>query len=128
MLRDLFPGRHARYERSPFVQDLDAFADWLDARGYSRHSARGHVFRLKESLARAEGLSAGATFTSEGLDAVFTGNADPVLYRATQRAFQRFLKPLGRLIESRAGDRFDPLRGEYRQFLQEVRGVAEYND
>jgi integrase/recombinase XerD len=125
MLRDLFPGRHARYERSPFVQDLDAFADWLDARGYSRHSARGHVFRLKECLARAEGLSAGATFTSEGLDAVFSGDADPVLYRATQRAFQRFLKPLGRLIESRAGDRFDPLRGEYRQFLQEVRGVAE---
>jgi integrase/recombinase XerD len=125
MLRDLFPGRHARYERSPFVQDLDAFADWLDARGYSRHSARGHVFRLKESLARAEGLSAGTTFTSEGLDAVFSGNSDPVLYRATQRAFQRFLKPLGRLIELRAADRFDPLCGEYRQFLQEVRGLAE---
>lgn len=124
MLQDLFPKRHVRYERSPFAQDLEAFACWLHARGYSRHSARGHVFRLKQTLGRIAGFSPGAAFRSEELEQAFTGNGDPVLYRGTQRAFQRFLKPLGRLVEPETADRFRPLRRDYRQFLEEMRGFA----
>jgi integrase/recombinase XerD len=124
MLRDLFPKRHARYERSLSVEDLDAFASWLHARGYSRHSARGHVFRLRQTLDRIGGASPRTNFTSEELDQAFAGAGDPVLYRATQRTFQRFLKPLGRLIEPQTVDRFDALRRDYRQFLEEMRGFA----
>lgn len=124
MLRDLFPGRHARYERSPFVEDLDAFAGWLQARGYSRHSARGHVFRLKETLGRMAGLSPGAALRSEELEQAFSGSTDPVQYHATQRAFARFLKPLGRLVEPQRAERFSAVRSDYRQFLEEVRGFA----
>jgi hypothetical protein len=40
-----------------FAEDLDAFASWLHGRGYSCHSARGHVFRLKQTLARIDGGS-----------------------------------------------------------------------
>lgn len=124
MLRDLFPGRHARYERSPFVDDLDAFAGWLRARGYSRHSARGHVFRLKETLGRMAGLSPGATWRSEDLERAFSGSGDPSLHHGTRRAFSRFLKPLGRLVEPESTERFGEVRRDYRQFLQEVRGFA----
>jgi site-specific recombinase XerD len=124
MLRDLFPKRHTRYERCLFAEDLDAFASWLHERGYSCHSARGHVFRLKQTLARIDGVSSGATFTSDELEQAFAGNGDPVLYRATQRVFQRFLKPLGRMIETEAEDRFSVLRRDYRLFLEEMRGLA----
>ena len=124
MLRDLFPGRHARYERSPFVEDLDAFAGWLHARGYSRHSARGHVFRLKETLGRIAGLSPGATWRSEDLERAFSRSGDLSLYHGTRCAFARFLKPLGRLVEPQSTERFGEVRRDYRQFLEEVRGFA----
>lgn len=124
MLRDLFPKRHARYEQSLFAEDLDAFAGWLHERGYSRHSARGHVYRLRQRLDRSKGLLPGATFSTDELGQAFVGDGDPVLYRATQRAFQRFLKRQGRLIEADTKDPFDVLRQGYRQFLEEVRGLA----
>jgi integrase/recombinase XerD len=124
MLHDLFPKRHARYERSPFVEDLDAFAGWLYARGYSQHSARGHVFRLKETFSRMAGLSPGSTLRSEDLERAFSGTGDPVLYHATQRAFSLFLKSLGRLAEPPNTERFGAVRLDYRQFLDEVRGFA----
>jgi hypothetical protein len=35
MLRDLFPRAHGHYEGSRFAGDLEAFAEWLLAAGYS---------------------------------------------------------------------------------------------
>jgi hypothetical protein len=70
------------------------------------------------------GLSPGATLRSEELDQAFSGSTDPVQYHATQRAFARFLKPLGRLVEPQSTERFSAVRSEYRQFLKEVRGFA----
>lgn len=124
MLRDLFPKRHARYQRSPFVEDLDAFASWLHARGYSRDSACGHVFRVKQALDRSAGLLPGARFASKHLDRAFAGGGDRFRHRASRNAFQNFLRPLGRLIEPQIIDRFDALRRDYRQFLEEMRGLA----
>ena len=46
MLRDLFPRTHDHYEGSRFAGDLEAFAEWLRAVGYSRPSAHRHVYRL----------------------------------------------------------------------------------
>jgi hypothetical protein len=46
MLRDLFPRTHGHYEGSRFAGDLEAFAKWLRAVGYSRPSAHRHVYRL----------------------------------------------------------------------------------
>lgn len=124
MLRDLFPKRHARYQRSPFVEDLDAFASWLHARGYSRDSACGHVFRVKQALDRSAGLLPGASFASKHLDRAFAGEGDRFRHRASRNAFQNFLRPLGRLIEPQIIGRFDALRRDYRQFLEQMRGFA----
>ena len=50
MLRDLFPRTHDHYEGSRFAGDLEAFAEWLRAVGYSRPSAHRHVYRLDQAL------------------------------------------------------------------------------
>jgi integrase/recombinase XerD len=70
------------------------------------------------------GLSPGAALRSEELEQAFSGSTDPVQYHATQRAFARFLKPLGRLVEPQSTERFRTVRSDYRQFLEEVRGFA----
>jgi hypothetical protein len=56
MLRDLFPRTHDHYEGSRFAGDLEAFAEWLRAVGYSRPSAHQHVYRLDQALGHGNGI------------------------------------------------------------------------
>jgi hypothetical protein len=97
MLSELFPKGHRRYEQSPFAADLEQFASWLLALGYSRENTCDRLFRLRTTLERLEGLSPGAIFSEAQLEATFTSPRFPVLYRGTQRAFACFLKQQGRL-------------------------------
>jgi hypothetical protein len=45
MLKDLFPKVFRRYENSDFGTELEAFAQWLQVRGYIRAAIRRHVYR-----------------------------------------------------------------------------------
>lgn len=124
MLAELFPKYHLRYQQSPFVVDLEAFASWLHAVGYSRENTRDHLFRLRSTLERIAGLSAGMVFTEIQLEQMFTVAGCPALYRGTQHAFARFLSSRGRLIVAEPDHQFAALLVAYRQHLAEMRGFA----
>jgi hypothetical protein len=124
MLAELFPKYHRRYEQSRFAADLEEFASWLLAVGYSRENTCDHLFRLRTTLEPLEGLSPGAIFSEAQLGLAFTSPRFPALYRGTQRAFARFLRQRGRLVGVEPNDRFARLRADYCQHLAELRGFA----
>ncbi len=121
MLATLFPRVHTRYEVSRYAPDLEAFAAWLQATGYSHHSAQGHLWRALRTLERLQ-LLPGASFSESQLQQAFAN--DDVRYRATQRAFVRFLKHTGRWIAPPVTDQFAALRVDYRRYLAEMRGLT----
>jgi site-specific recombinase XerD len=124
MLAELFPKYHRRYEQSRFAADLEAFASWLLAVGYSRENTCDHLFRLRTTLERLTGLNPGASFSEPQLELAFTSPRSPALYRGTQRAFARFLCLRGRLVCAEPNDRFARLRADYCEHLRELRGFA----
>jgi len=130
MLLELFPRGHQRYTRSRFAQDLEDFCSWLEATGFSRKCARGHLFRLRRSLERMTQTRPGATYTVVQLENAFGADCAAArarrsaLYRATQRAYQRFLSSQGRLKSKRVNEPFTLLRHDYRRHLVELRGLV----
>jgi integrase/recombinase XerD len=128
MLQALFPRGHATYERSPFVQELEGFCAWLNAAEYSRQCARGHVFRLKRSLERMAPTAPTSVYTVAQLDKAFGANCTSVrrsmLYRATQRAYQKSLSSRGRLTAPSVSEPFARLRHQHRDELLELRGLS----
>jgi len=127
MLRQLYPRGHQLYERSRFAQDLEDFGSWLEATGYGRRCARGHVFRLERSLERIARAKPGSAYTAAQLDRAFGAECTAwnrtALYRATQRAYQRFLSSRGRLASAAVDEPFAQLRHEYRRH-----GAERYNN
>jgi integrase/recombinase XerD len=128
MLRALFPRGHTTYERSSFVQDLEDFSAWLNEGEYSRQCTRGHVFRLKRSLERMASAEPTSIYTVALLDKAFGTNCTSprrsMLYRATQRAYQKFLSSRGRLMASSVTKPFAGLRRRYHDELCELRGLS----
>ena len=131
MLREYFPRGYARYEGSPFARDLEDFSVWLEASGYSRQCARGHLFRLRDSLEQFSPAKLGAVYTFAQLESVFGTKQKKVparrcmLYRATGRTFQRFLASRQRLAIVPVDGPFAEIRRLYRRELFEVRGLSE---
>ncbi len=97
MLEQLFPKYHRRYAASPHARELRAFARWLDKVGYGRDPAHDHVRRLREALDRRR-RPLDAPIDRAGVDSLFAELPDNALYRATRRAFSRFLEACGRLL------------------------------
>lgn len=125
MLRILYPRDYRRYEGSRFAVELVQFAEWLRDLGYSRHCMRGHLFRLKKGLEGSKRFEPGGTFCDEDLRDAFTFRSPCVeLYRGTQRAFSRFLRPMGRLTRASPLNASEILCQRYRQYLSEVRGFS----
>ena len=130
MFLKLFPRGHLQYERSRFAQDLEDFGSWLETMGYSRGCTRGHLFRLKCSLERMTGAKPGATYTVPQLDNAFGADCAALrtrraaLYRATQRAYFRFLTLQGRLTSKRTYEPFTQLLHDYGRYLVELRGLV----
>lgn len=131
MLCEFFPRGYARYEESPFARELEDFGAWLKATGYSRQCARGHLFRLRDSLEQLGPAKLGAVYTVAQLELAFGTKQKRVparrsmLYRATERAFQRFLASRQRLVLAPVDDPFAEIRRLYRRELLEVRGLCE---
>lgn len=124
MLTRIFPNTHRRYVKSPAGCWLEDFADWLMSVGYARSPACHHVRRLKLVLERIEPIAPDANFSVHQLDTIFTSVRTRPRYRATRRAFERFLTARRLLIVEPDVDRFAPLLKEYRHHLIEVRGLA----
>jgi integrase/recombinase XerD len=128
MLCELFPRGYERYEHSRFVRDLEDFGTWLETTGYSRQCARGHLFRVRDSLERSARAKSRATYTVAQLRAVFgterIRTRRSMLYRATQRAYEGFLLSRGRLAVVPDEVQFAALRHLYRQDLLDGRGLS----
>ena len=123
MLRDPFPRTHGHYEGSRFAGDLEAFAEWLRAVGYSRPSAHQHVYRLDQALGHGNGIQPGGTFCEADLHAAFTFRRGSRPERSTQRAFTRFLVAVGRLKAAEPTDFVDVSCRHYLRHLSEARGL-----
>ena len=128
MLREVFPKSYRSYQQSPWAEELEEFGVWLRATGYSHHSTRGHLSRLRQVLERTADFRPTAAFTMVQLHKAFHSSglcpSQAARYRGTQRAYQRFLAARGRLTTPPSCDRFEALRLGYRQQLAELRGFA----
>lgn len=124
MLEQLFPKYHRRYAASPYAKELRAFAHWLNETGYGRDPACGHVRRLQEALAQ-RGSRLPAHIDHAGVDSLFTPLPDGALYRATRRAFGRYLEGLGRLPAQPDRRSHAVTLVAYEDQLRSVRGLGE---
>jgi integrase/recombinase XerD len=129
MLRDLFPRRHERYEKSRFGAELAAFAVWLTEQGHLRHPLRGHLRRVRQVLGRSDRCQPGAMFHEADLRQAFVVSGVPgsqaYLYGCTGRIFTRFLAATGRLISTEHSDPASQISRRYHRYLAEVRGFSE---
>lgn len=123
MLEQLFPKYHRRYAASPHAKELRAFAGWLDEVGYGRDPAHDHVRRLREALDHGGGRLQ-ARIDRAGVDSLFAPLPDAALYRATCRAFGRYLEARGRLLAEPDRRPHAAALVAYEDQLRTVRGLS----
>jgi integrase/recombinase XerD len=126
MLKSLFPKIHARYAASIHGVLLDDFAAWLVSAGYARRAAHSHVCRLRRIL---EGMSAVPLALESGISARSVSQAFALQhanarFRATRRAFERFLAVRGQILKEPDPSPYSSLVDRYREHLFEVRGLV----
>jgi site-specific recombinase XerD len=124
MLKVLFPRFFHHYESSRSGAELVAFARWLQATGYLRAVTRRHVYRLRRVFEASATLQCGQTLTEAQLREAFALVPCSQRHASTERVYRRFLKAEGRLEESTPTEHVGQLRLRYRQYLQDVRGLA----
>ena len=124
MLKDLFPKVFRRYESSHFCAELEAFAHWLHVTGYIRAAMRRHVYRLGSVLEASAPLQCGQTLNEAKLREAFAFVPCAPRGASTERVYRRFLKEEGRLEKAKPTGQVGQLRLRYRQYLEDVRGLA----
>lgn len=94
--------------------------------GYARHAAHGHVRRLKQALERMSSapLACVAGISGGFVSQAFASQQAKAPFRATRRAFERFLRARGQLLKEPDPDPHSPPIERYRRHLLEVRGLA----
>lgn len=124
MLKVLFPRSFHRYESARFGAELSAFARWLAAAGYARAVIRRHVYRLRCVCEVSAILGSGQTLNEAELRTAFALVPCSQRHASTERAYRRFLKTERRFEEARPTEHVGQLRLRYRQYLEDVRGLA----
>lgn len=122
-LHQLFVRVHARYTRSPHVEDLAAFAHWLSEHEYPVRHAQRLVFRTMRAL-EASGRSPGGRWTCTELERAFRRRRQRRLYQHALRRFRDFLQSIGRFTPLPATGPHASLLAGYHRYLSEVRGFA----
>lgn len=122
ILHQLFVRVHFRYTRSPHVEDLAIFAQWLVDRDYPKRYAQRLVFWVKCVLDRFD-LPSGSVWTCEQLDAAFRPFSHWRRYRHARHTFGVFLRSTGRFIPSSDHSPHAALVTSYHGYLSEVRGL-----
>jgi site-specific recombinase XerD len=129
MLHQMFPRSSEKYQRSCLGHELEEFFEWLQKTGYSKHNIRGHLRRLFKVLSNSKKVKPGAarsrTFLERAFGRCCTSLHRSQDFRGTERAYCRFLRGQGRLIEEESRDVATLLLARYRQYLVEVRGFSE---
>ena len=127
MLRTLFPRYYPRYEQSCCGEELEAFGVWLMAGGYSRQNTIGHLRRLRQAFERYGEVGADTVYSDRRLKELFVcpgvSASQAIGYRATRRAYRRFLVACGRFQAMPLSERCHFIE-EYGRFLRNVRGFA----
>lgn len=128
MTTELLRMTRALIARSRCPAELTQFASWLTAERYTPLTIHRHVLRLDAALPRIPHAGEGRAQAASDLDTAFDlgqgsrFNVDG--FQAARRAYVRFLREDGRLIEPQPEDRFANLRREYEEYLIDVRGLA----
>lgn len=128
-MRELFPRSGAGYERSPFGREMSQFCEWLQREGYSKDWIRGHLYRLFKVLS-ADGYGVDGVRSRVALERSFSSRCTCAhlssVFRATERAYCRFLRPRRRLRDIvRPPDTVDAVLRQYRDYLDQARGFSE---
>lgn len=124
MLEHLFPKHHRRYSASPHAKELHEFARWLAEVGYGHDLTQDHVRRLREAL-EGGGRRLDAQIDRAGVAALFERLPDIALYRATRRAFCRYLGSRGRLLADPDRRPHPATLVAYEDQLRTVRGFSD---
>jgi integrase/recombinase XerD len=126
MTTDLFPKTRELIARSARQQELSEFLAWLETERYTAWSIHRHLSWLEQALPRLGSANPGSAHSVEDLRNAF--NAEPVfrhVIQAAWRAYCRFLRTHGRLLDDTANDRFAELRNTYHRHLSELRGLSQ---
>jgi integrase len=124
MLQQMFVRVHARYECSPYAEDLASFAYWLDQEGYALRYAQRIVFRAKQSLERLAIAPGCIIFTEVDLIQAFRHPTQQNLYNHARISFKRFLAAENRLKINTPTAPHTLLRKEYLRYLSDRRGLT----
>jgi site-specific recombinase XerD len=122
-LQQLFVRVHARYTRSPFVEDLGGFARWLIGHEYPARYAQRLVFWTMRAL-EASGRPPGHRWTFPELEQAFRRRRQRHLYHYALRRFSEFLRSTARLASVRDSSPHASLLAGYQQHLEDVCGLA----
>jgi site-specific recombinase XerD len=129
MPRTLFPRCSVAFDKSPFSQEYQLFSDWLYASGYSSKNVSDHLSRLRQVLEHSADAAPDGERSAQYLHKRFGKYCiSPWFikgYRATERAYRRFLDSQGRLVKS--SPRIDPISRliqDYRLYLADVCGLS----
>jgi len=130
MLQKLFPRIYRTYENSRLAGEFEEFAAWLREAGYSDHLICRYLCRLRKAL-EPTCASIGKHWSINCLNDIFERHCKSTVkqrtaeYRATRRAYERYLDGRGRLRKANSTrGPIGPLRLEYRRYLREVRGFC----
>ena len=123
-LHTLFVRAHARFMRSPHVEDLADFARWMLERLYATAYVKILVCVTKRAL-DGSNLPPGNTWTSDRLNQAFRPYWHSCRYRGARHTFGVYLQSIGRLVPppSAPGIHAATLTA-YRDYLANVRGLA----
>ena len=125
MTTDFVPKTRRLICRSACPRELSDFAEWLSAEGYTAAPIHLHLTYLDQALARVARPHDPSPRDLAAIERAFDPVGGPLtrrrLFEGTRRAYVRFLRARGRLIEPQPRDRFASLRCEY---LTEVRGLS----
>jgi len=130
MLKDLFPRTHQRYRSLPILgPTLEAFAEFLVARGYPQLPIRRHIrttVGVDEEL-RRRGCDVITQVTRAALRACGPPpghSQDNRSLAATVRILERYFDEVGILPPALPGSHVEKTVAEYQTFLCQVRGFA----
>ena len=109
-------------------QELTELGAWLVAGRYAPFVVEQHLRRMDYILGRLPKGTPPGVYTTAQLDAVFGAECSPLSRRyrfaGTHRVYQRFLLAFDRLRAPQPADRFAGLRGQYGQYLIDIRGLS----
>ena len=129
MPRTSFPPCDVGIEESRFAHDYLMFSSWLYSTGYSNKNVSDHLGRLRQVLEHTAGAARDSNRSAQYIHKIFEKYCiSPWFtkgYRATERAYDKFLDSQRRLI--RSTPRIDPMQHsikDYQRYLTDVCGLS----